>query len=137
MYWQRDQWFRRIVLTEQHAKDVKPSWYGDSIGQYENGELVIDTIGLKAHKYSFIDDFRTPHTDKLHVVENFTVTPDGKFVELLVKVEDPDTFNEPMYMAKRWRRDKYVWAESFCAENNIDPFNSNLVPPPEAKQSDF
>jgi hypothetical protein len=137
LYWQRDQIVRRIMLTDRHSEHVKPSWYGESIGQYENGELVVDTIGLAANKYSFIDDFRTPHTDKLHVVEHFTVTPDGKFLELLVKVEDPDTFNEPMYLAKRWRRDKYVWAESFCAENNIDPFNSNLVPPPEAKQADF
>jgi hypothetical protein len=137
MYWQRDQWVRRIVLTDQHSQHMKPSWYGDSIGHYENGELVIDTIGLAANKYSFIDDFRTPHTDKLHVVEHFKVTPDGKFLEVLVKVEDPDTFNEPMYLAKRWRRDHYVWAESICAENNIDPFNVNLVPPPEATHSDF
>jgi hypothetical protein len=137
MYWQRDQWVRRITLTDQHPEIVKPGWYGDSIGHYENGELVVDTIGLAAKKYSFIDDFRTPHTDKLRVVEHFKVTPDGKFLELLVKVEDEDTFNEPMYLAKRWRRDKHVWAESICAENNIDPFNSNLVPPPEATRADF
>jgi hypothetical protein len=40
-------------------------------------------------------------------------------------------------MAKRWRRDKHVWAESICAENNIDPFHLNVVPPPEAEHSDF
>jgi hypothetical protein len=137
IYWQRDQWVRRIVLADHHSEHVKPGWFGDSIGHYENGELVIDTIGIAANKYSFLDDFRTPHTDKLHVVEHFKITPDGKFLEVLVKVEDADTFKEPMYMAKRWRRDRYVWAESICAENNIDPFNANLVPPPEATHSDF
>jgi hypothetical protein len=135
--WQRDQWVRRIIMTDQHSEYVKPSWYGESIGRYENGELVVDTIGLAANKNSYIDMFRTPHTDKLHVVERFKVTPDNKFLEALVKIEDEDTFNEPMYMTKRWRRDPNVWAESICAENNVDPFDVNLVPPPEAKQSDF
>jgi hypothetical protein len=137
MYWQRDQWVRRIVLTDQHSEYVKPGWFGESIGHYENGELVIDTIGLAANKYSFLDMFRTPHTDKLHVTEHFKVTPDGKFLEALVKVEDEDTFNEPMYMTKRWRRDPNVWAESICAENNIDPFHVNLAPPPQATHPDF
>jgi hypothetical protein len=137
MIWQRDQWVRRIIMTDQHSEYVKPSWYGESIGRYENGELVVDTIGLAANKYGFIDMFRTPHTDKLHVVERFKVTADDKFLEALVKIEDADTFKEPMYMTKRWRRDPNVWVESICAENNIDPFNSNLVPVPQAQQLDF
>jgi hypothetical protein len=137
MIWQRDQWLRRVVMTDQHSEYVKPSWYGESIGRYENGELVIDTIGLAANKNSYIDMFRTPHTDKLHVVERFKITADKKFLEALVKIEDEDTFNQPMYMTKRWRKDPNVWVESICAENNIDPFNSNLVPIPQADQPDF
>ena len=137
MLWQRDQWVRRIVLTDQHSEDVKPSWYGESIGRYENGELVVDTIGLSAPRNGYIDMFRTPHTEKLHVQERFKVTPDDKFLEALVRIEDEDTFNEPMYMTKRWRREPNVWYESICAENNIDPFNSNLVPPPHTDKPDF
>jgi hypothetical protein len=137
MIWQRDQWLRRVFMTDQRSEYVKPSWYGESIGRYENGELIVDTIGLAASKYGFIDMFRTPHTEKLHVVERFKVTADNKFLEALVKIEDEDTFNEPMYMTKRWRREPNVWVESICAENNIDPFNSNLAPPPQASQPDF
>ena len=62
---------------------------------------------------------------------------DNKFLEALVKIEDEDTFNEPMYMAKRWRRDPNVWRESICAENSIDYFDANFVPIPQAKQPDF
>ena len=137
IYWQRDQWVRRIPLTDQHSEYVKPGWYGKSIGHYENDELVVDTIGVAANKNSYLDMFRTPHTDKLHVVEHFKLSPDKKFLEGLVKIEDPDTFNEPWYASKRWRRDPNRWAESICAENNIDPFDVNLVPPPEADHSDF
>ncbi len=137
MIWQRDQWVRRIYMTDHHSEAVNPSWYGESIGHYENGELVIDTIGLRAHALSYIDMYRTPHTEKLHVTERFKVTADNKFLEAFVKIEDEDTFNEPMYMTKRWRRDRNVWLETICAENNIDPFKENPVEPPQAQRSDF
>ena len=101
------------------------------------GPYVVDTIGLSAHMLSFIDMYRTPHTEKLHVIERFKVTADNKFLEALVKIEDEDTFNEPMYMTKRWRRDANVWQETICAENNIDPFNENPIGVPQAERPDF
>jgi hypothetical protein len=82
--------------------------------------------------------FRTPHTEKLHVVERFKVTADNKFLEALVKFEDEDTFNEPWYATKRWKRDAYDWRETICAENSErDYFNANLVPIPRAQRPDF
>ena len=81
--------------------------------------------------------FRTPHTEKLHVTERFKLTPDGKFLEVLVKVEDPDTFNEPMYMTTRWRKQPGLWQEFICSENNGDRFEHNLFPLPEAAKPDF
>ena len=48
MIWQRDHMVRRIYLTDKHSDNVKPSWFGESIGHYENGDtLVIDTIGFR------------------------------------------------------------------------------------------
>lgn len=92
MIWQRDHIVRRIRLTDKHSPNVKMSWFGESIGHYENGDtLVVDTIGLST-KLSYIDDFRTPHSEKEHVVERFTVSPDGRSLTANVTVEDPDTF---------------------------------------------
>jgi hypothetical protein len=137
MIWQRDQMVRRIYLTDKHSETLKPSWFGDSIGHYENdGTLVIDTIGLSTEN-SYIDNFRTPHTTKLHVMERIKVTADGKGLEALVKVEDPDTFNEPLNMVQRWRKVENPLQETVCAENNGDHFNQNLFPIPEAKKFDF
>jgi len=138
MFWQRDQWVRRIVMTETHSEVVKPSWYGEAIGRYENGELVVDTIGLAAHENNYLDMFRTLHTDKLHVVERYKVTADDKFLEALVKIEDEGALNEPIYATKRWRKDRNKWVESICAENsNQNYFNANLRPIPQAKHADF
>jgi hypothetical protein len=136
MVWERDSLSRRITMTDKHSEVVKPSWFGESIGRYENGELIVDTIGLST-KLSFLDMFRTPHTEKLHVTERFKLTADGKFLEAFVKVEDPDTFNEPMYMTTRWRKQPGPWQEFICSENNGDRFEHNLFPLPEAKTPDF
>jgi hypothetical protein len=136
MVWERDSLVRRIYMTDHHSANVKPSWFGESIGRYENGELVVDTIGLST-KLSFIDMFRTPHTDKLHVIERFKLTADGKYLEANVKVDDPDTFNEPMYMMMRWRKQPGPWQEFICSENNGDRFEHNLFPLPQATQPDF
>lgn len=136
MIWQRDHMVRRVYLTDKHSENVKPSWFGESIGHYENGELVVDTIGLSTNK-SYIDNYRTPHTEKLHVVERFKVTADGKTLEAFVKVTDPDTFNEPLHMMQRWRKVPNPLVETVCAENNIDPFGHNLFPMPRAEKPDF
>jgi hypothetical protein len=137
MIWQRDHMVRRIYLTNKHSDKVKPSWFGESIGHYENGDtLVIDTIGLSTQN-SYIDNYRTPHTAKLHVVERLKLSADTKTLEAMVTVEDPDTFNEPLHMVQRWRKVNNPFLETVCSEDNFDYFNQNLFPIPEAKKADF
>jgi hypothetical protein len=137
MIWQRDHMVRRIFLSDQHSEHITPSWFGESIGHYENGDtLVVDTVGLSTDK-SYIDNFRTPHTDKLHVVERFTIEPGGKFLSAIATVEDPGTFNEPLTMKQRWAGTDGSMQETVCAENNQDFFHQNLFPVPTAEKPDF
>jgi hypothetical protein len=137
MIWQRDHLVRRVYLTDKHSANVEPSWFGESIGHYENGDtLVVDTIGLSA-KNSFIDNFRTPHTTKEHVVERFKPSADGKMLDAAVTVDDPDTFNEPLHLRQSWRKVDNPMLETACAENNEDYFHQNLFPIPEADKPDF
>jgi hypothetical protein len=137
MIWQRDHMVRRIYLTDKHSETVKPSWFGESIGHYENdGTLVIDTIGLYARN-SYLDWYRTPHSEKEHVVERFRLINGGNGLEVLVTVEDPDTFNEPLHMIQRWRKVPNQMRETVCAENNGDHFGKNLFPIPQADTPDF
>ena len=139
MIWQRDHMVRRIYLTDQHSEAVKPSWFGESIGHYENGELVVDTIGLQTRdkQYSYINNYRTPHSEKLHVIERYKITGDGNTLEAFIKLDDPDAYNEPLYMIKRWRKAENPLIETVCAENNVDQFYQNLVPIPQASKPDF
>jgi hypothetical protein len=136
MIWQYDHMVRRVFLTDKHSENVKPSWFGESIGTYESEDtLVVDTIGLQS-KSSYIDNHRTPHSDKLHVTERFTVGYDGSLAAL-VRVEDPDTFNEPLFMVQRWRRVPNELLETVCAENNVSRFEETPFPMPKARRPDF
>jgi len=137
MIWQTDHMVRRILMTDRHSQNVKPSWFGESIGRYEDdGTLVIDTIGLSAPN-SYLDWYRTPHSEKEHVVERYKLAADGGTLEALVMVEDADTFTEPLYMVQRWRKVGNPIAEMVCAENNGDHFGKNLFPIPQAERPDF
>jgi hypothetical protein len=128
---------RHIYLNVPHSKNLKPSWYGESVGHYENGDtLVIDTIGISPK--SFVDNYRTPHTDQLHVVERWKLAADRMSVDVSVFVEDPGAFTMPWSAVQRWRRvDSAPLSTATCNENNGDFFSHGLVPLPEATKADF
>ncbi len=75
--WERDHLVRRVFLNREHSANIKPSWFGESVGRYENGELVVDTIGFLEHEYSVLDNYATPHTKDMHVVERWKLVDDG------------------------------------------------------------
>src|SRR5580704_13713664 len=79
MIFSGDQQVRHVYLDVPHSRDLKPSWYGESVGHYEGDTLVVDTVGF--NDKSFIDKFRTPHTEKLHVVERMRLADEGKVLE--------------------------------------------------------
>ena len=62
---------RHVRLNSAHSAQLTPSWFGDSVGHYEGDTLVIDTVGIKTGPYTMVDQFGTPHTDALHVVERY------------------------------------------------------------------
>jgi hypothetical protein len=137
MTWQADHMVRRVFLTDKHSANPKPSWFGESIGHYEGGDtLVVDTIGLNTR--TFVDNYRTPHTDKLHVVERFKLAPDTKSIEVMVTVEDPGAFTMPWSAMQRYRRvEPGPMVEATCVEGNFNYFNFDLEPLPQADTPDF
>jgi hypothetical protein len=140
MTWGQDFQLRRIFLNQPHSKNPKPSWYGESVGHYESGDtLVVDTIGMNDRTY--VDNYRTPHTTQLHVVERFRIVDNGNGLEVTARVEDPGAFTMPWTAVQRYKKDQRPSEaplhEMVCAENNYDHFNQGLVPIPEAKTPDF
>jgi len=62
---------RHVRLNQAHPAELTPSWFGDSVGHYEGDTLVIDTVGIKSGPYTMVDEFGTPHTQALHVIERY------------------------------------------------------------------
>ena len=143
-----DNQFRHVYLNVPHSAHPKPSWSGESVGHYENGDtLVVDTIGILVHRYNFVDNYRTPHTDQLHVVERYRLSPDGKTIDVDVHFEDPGAFTTPWNARQHYARsDKGPIEEAICAESagrGTDIFNwglthaAELAPMPQDDTPDF
>jgi len=144
---------RRIYLADRHSANVKPSWYGESIGRYEGDSLVVDTIGLDDR--TFVDGFQTPHTTQLHVTERWHMTDGGQILEANVHVEDPGAFTMPWNAVQRYRRFEAVatksagsliqlatpeegpLTEAICAENPNSFMGMPHSPLPQTTTPDF
>ena len=156
---------RHVRLNASHPKVIAPSWPGNSVGRYQNGDLVIDTVGIKSAPISTVDAFGTPHTDALHVVERYhlidgksaadaqqkngaihlrfqlygrgVIDPDTTKQGLQVEftVEDPGVFTAPWSGRVTYRRLIGDWPEAICAEN--PQFHGADAPIPTARTPDF
>ena len=152
--WRGDSQVRHIYMNVPHSRNPKPSWYGESVGHYEGDTLVVDTIGQNTK--TFVDNYRTPHTEKLHVVERFHMTDGGKRMQIDVHVEDPGAFTMPWNAVQRfalWHPDGTSnrrpgqLVESPCAESAaLDHFTTGnygathaaeIAPVPVANTPDF
>ena len=69
--YEANQQVRHVYLNERHPANLRPSWHGHSIGRFEGDTLVIDTVGFKVGPLSMVDEFGTPHSDALHLVERY------------------------------------------------------------------
>ena len=130
--WREDNQYRRVAMDVPHSANPKPSWYGESVGHYEGDTLVVDTIGLNTR--TVVDIYRTPHTDKLHVVERWRMVDGGQGMEVIFTVEDPDAFYEPWNGMRRYRRVQQEGYEKICAEGNRHLFDWHM---PMAQKPDF
>jgi hypothetical protein len=133
MLWQMDHQVRHIYLDVAHSTNPQLSWYGESVGHYDGGDtLVVDTIGLAPK--SFVDSYRTPHTDTLHVTERFKLIDGGKQMQIALNIDDPETFNQPWQATRTYRRMTGKLDEEICAENNQNLFDYHI---PVSKTADF
>jgi hypothetical protein len=72
-----DHHIRRVRLNGTHPARVKPSWSGDSIGRYDGDTLVVDTVGIKLGPVSMSDQFGSPQSEALHLVERYRLVDEA------------------------------------------------------------
>ena len=72
-----DHHVRHVRLNAAHPEHATPSWGGDSVGHYEGDTLVVDTIGIKTGPASMADQYGSPQSPAMHVVERYRLVSDA------------------------------------------------------------
>ncbi len=72
-----------------HPKDPNPNWLGHSVGHWEGDTLVVDSVGFNDR--TWLDDARHPHTERLHVIEEYTRI-DPLTMKYEVTIDDPGAY---------------------------------------------
>jgi len=106
---------------------LTPTLYGHSIGHYEGGALVVDTIGLPEGNVQG-GGRRRPET---RLTERFELAPDGKRLTITYTWDDPMLYVRPhtyQYFFERLPRESYAF-ETWC--DSSDPTQRQSVVPPK------
>jgi Carboxypeptidase regulatory-like domain len=116
-----DSYHHLIFLDgRDHPKDLDPTWYGHSVGNWDGDVLLIDRVGF--NERTWLPE-GLPHTDSLHIVHRVR-RPDLGHLEMETTIEDSGAYLRP------WTR-KVVFElqpnqevhEYVCNENNLDLVN--------------
>jgi hypothetical protein len=122
--------FRTIPADGRpHAKNLEPTWMGDSVARWEGDTLVIDTIGLKEWVLDATHDANGSrwHSDALHLIERLRYI-DPMTVSYEVTVDDPKIFTASwseqyqMKLHPTWSLYEFVCEENDrCRAGNCSP----------------
>ena len=108
----------RHIFTDgrPHPADPDPSFQGDSIGHWEGGTLVVDTVGFSPLTEISLG---VPHSDQMRIVERISLT-DPDHLRIEETITDPKVLARPWTLVWPYRRSKDDIREFVCEQNNHD-----------------
>src|SRR5207245_10385102 len=98
--------------------DPNPGGVGDSVGDWEDDTLVVETSGFNDR--SWLDRAGHPHSESLRVTERFRRVDFGH-MQFQITFDDPETLTKPLSLslAMNYAADTDM-LENVCNECNID-----------------
>jgi len=106
---------RRILLDREQIKidDVEPGFYGRSVGHWESGTLVVDTVGVKES----VLYQNVPHSKDMRIKERISLGANG-ILRDEITIEDPAVLEKPWTFTFGYRRmSDYQLLEYICEDN--------------------
>ena len=103
---------RTIYINAAHPANVAPSRAGHSTAKWENDVLVVDTVGFLPGTLTGT----TPHSDKLHVVERFTLDATATTLKREYTAEDPLYFTVQYKGSDTVAPSNVPYAPEVCAD---------------------
>jgi hypothetical protein len=106
---------RRILLDREQMKidDVEPGFYGRSVGRWDSGTLVVDTVGIKEG----VLYQNVPHSKDVRIKERISLGANGLLRDEIT-IEDPVVLEKPWTFTFGYRRmNDYQLLEYICEDN--------------------
>ena len=113
----------RHIFTDgrPHPADPDLTFQGDSIGRWEGGTLVVDTVGFSPLTEIALG---VPHSDQLRITERISLT-DPDHLRIEETITDPKVLARPWTLVWPYRRTKDDIREFVCEQNNHDYADPN------------
>jgi hypothetical protein len=121
---------RRIFMNEKlpDPATLRPDGFGYSVGRYENGELIVETVGM-AYGAAPRGGFVRPETK---LIERFRLTQGGQRILLTWTWDDPVIYEKPHSYELVWQRqgDTDYAMEEWCDPSDPE-LQRSITPPPQ------
>ncbi|MGE5731583.1 MAG: hypothetical protein ACM37U_06580 [Gemmatimonas sp.] len=117
----------RQIFTDgrKHRDDLPPSWMGDSVGKWDGGTLVVETVGFNDR--TWIDRIAVPHSEEMRLIERMHMNGNG-YLQIDMRVEDPKALAEPWEFTRYFKKTDWTIDELICKDNaNFDEFESTVT----------
>ncbi len=117
--------FREIYM-DGRAHPPDPTWFGHSIGKWDQDTLVIDTVGF--NDKTWLDQRGHPHSEALHTVERWRrMDPDT--LQLDITIEDPKAYTKAWSGRNIFKSKPWDIGESICTIGNEINYEKKAVLP--------
>ena len=121
-----------------HPDDPDDTYNGNSIGHWEGGTLVVDTVAFTTDT-PLGQNYGLRHSEKMHIVERMHLTdPDTLVIE--TTITDPEALVQPIVSSRTFKRHRdWTISEYVCEQNNRNLVDDSghagilLAPPPQDK----
>ena len=116
----------RTIWTDgrDHPEDPDPTYMGHSVGRWEGGALVVETIAI-LEQLEFAGG--ALHSPEFRVFERIELSSENPDVLVnRIRMEDPLALAEPFEVTVTYRRDRANTLIEFqCSENDRNPVDEN------------
>ena len=103
----------RQIHTDGRAfpqNDPQPTWFGYSIGQWDDEVFVVETMGF--NDQTWMDDSGLPHSEALKTTERFQRRDFGH-MDLEITFDDPNMYTRPWSVSFAFD----LWSDTELIEN--------------------
>ena len=126
---EQNSWFHMIPTDgRSHDPDFPTSWWGDSIGHWEDDTLVVVTKNLNG--YTKVDTIGHPMSSLATIIQTFTRV-DVVTIEHTFTLDDPGAYTAPWTVYNTWKHQSegFRIMEYSCMENNLTGLTAGTLLP--------